>query len=120
MARDHDLASGSHAFAAGLIAGRTAAAAAQATIAATSGADALSDVPEAVRLTGALFFLVDAAEPWIADAPDSPTLSPAIRPRVPNVVSYQVVTGAAFSRAFRKITGIAPGAWRHQPAAAQR
>ena len=56
------------------------------------GADALSDVLEAVRLTGALFFIVEASPPWIAEAPDSSALAPVILPRVQHVVSYHVVT----------------------------
>ena len=45
------------------------------------GADTLSDVLEALRLTGALFFLVDASTPWAAAAPSSEQLAPAILPR---------------------------------------
>jgi AraC-like DNA-binding protein len=56
------------------------------------GADALSDVLEVVRLSGALFFLVDASPPWVADAPESAALAPVILPRVQHVVSYHVVT----------------------------
>ena len=92
MARDHDLASGSHAFAAGDGGGAVDPTLSPAVPAGAEGADALSDVLEAVRLTGALFFLVDAAEPWIAEAPDSTTLAPIILPRVQHVVSYHVVT----------------------------
>lgn len=53
--------------------------------------DTLSDVLEAVRLTGALFFLVDARTPWVAEAPASTDLAPAILPRAQHVVSYHVV-----------------------------
>lgn len=59
------------------------------------GADALSDVLEVVRLTGALFFLVDASLPWVAAAPESAALAPAILPRAQHVVSYHVVTEGA-------------------------
>ena len=38
--------------------------------------DTLSDVLEVVRLTGALFFLVDARTPWVAEAPASTHLVP--------------------------------------------
>ena len=31
--------------------------------------DALSDVLQAVRLTGAVFFDVDASAPWVAETP---------------------------------------------------
>jgi AraC-like DNA-binding protein len=55
-------------------------------------ADTLSDVLEAVRLTGALFFVVDASTPWVAAAPSTSHLAPAILPRVQHVVSYHVIT----------------------------
>ena len=54
--------------------------------------DTLSDVLEVVRLTGALFFLVDARTPWVAEAPASSDLAPVILPRAQHVVSYHVVT----------------------------
>ena len=59
----------------------------------TSGlSDTLSDVLEVVRLTGALFFLVDARTPWVAEAPASSDLAPVILPHAQHVVSYHVVT----------------------------
>src|SRR5688572_13518683 len=54
--------------------------------------DTLSDVLEAVRLTGAVFFLVDARTPWVAEAPASVDLAPAILPHAQHVVSYHVVS----------------------------
>ena len=57
--------------------------------------DTLSDVLEAVRLTGALFFLVDARTPWVAEAPASADLAPAILPHAQHVVSYHVVSEGA-------------------------
>jgi AraC-like DNA-binding protein len=54
--------------------------------------DTLSDVLEAVKLTGALFFLVEARSPWVAEAPASTDLAPAILPRAQHVVSYHVVS----------------------------
>ena len=60
-----------------------------------AGADALSDVLEVVRLTGALFFIVDASPPWVAEVPASQGLAPAILPRVQHVVSYHVVREGA-------------------------
>ena len=59
--------------------------------AAADPADTLSDVLEAVKLTGALFFLVDAGTPWAAEAPASADLAPVILPRAQHVVSYHVV-----------------------------
>jgi AraC-like DNA-binding protein len=53
--------------------------------------DTLSDVLEVVRLTGALFFLVDASTPWVAEAPASTHLAPVIFPSAQHVVSYHLV-----------------------------
>jgi AraC-like DNA-binding protein len=75
VAADHDQASGSLAAAA-----------------ADPASDVLSDVLQAVRLTGALFFVVDAAAPWIAEAPESSVLGPVILPGAQLVVSYHVIT----------------------------
>ena len=57
-----------------------------------SAPDPLSDVLQTIRLTGAIFFLVDAACPWAAEAPDSVTLAPVILPKTQHVVSYHIVT----------------------------
>ena len=62
---------------------------------ALTAADTLSDVLETVRLTGALFFLVDASTPWVAEAPSSPVLGPVLLPRVQHVVSYHVIRAGA-------------------------
>jgi AraC-like DNA-binding protein len=55
-------------------------------------ADVLSDVLRAVRLTGALFFLVDVGAPWEAHVPDGATVAPAALPAAQHVISYHVVT----------------------------
>lgn len=57
--------------------------------------DTLSDVLEALRLSGAMFFLVDARTPWVAETPASMHLAPAILPAAHHVVSYHVVTHGA-------------------------
>ncbi len=44
-----------------------------------------------VRLTGALFFLVDASAPWGLELPDGSRLASAILPRAQHVISYHVV-----------------------------
>jgi AraC-like DNA-binding protein len=56
------------------------------------GIDPLSDVLRAVRLTGAVFFRVDATSPWVIEMPDTSALASAILPRAQHVVSYHVVT----------------------------
>jgi AraC-like DNA-binding protein len=53
--------------------------------------DALSDVLRAVRLTGALFFLVEASSPWTIAVPDGATLAPVVLPRAQHIISYHVV-----------------------------
>jgi AraC-like DNA-binding protein len=53
--------------------------------------DTLSDVLEAVRLTGAIFFLVEARFPWVAESPASQHLAPVILPHAQHIVSYHVV-----------------------------
>ncbi len=59
----------------------------------------LSDVLRTVRLTGALYFLVEAASPWEIAVPDGATLAPAILPRAQHVISYHIVTrGACWGR----------------------
>jgi AraC-like DNA-binding protein len=60
-----------------------------------ASSDTLSDVLEVVRLTGALFFIVDATTPWVAEAPASTQLAPVILPNVQHVVSYHVVSEGA-------------------------
>ena len=53
--------------------------------------DTLSDVLEAVRLTGAVFFLVDARTPWVVEALASTHLAPVILPDAQHIVSYHVI-----------------------------
>jgi hypothetical protein len=63
------------------------------------GSDTLSDVLQAVRLNGALFFLVNASTPWLAEAPNSDALAPVILPRAQHVVSFHLLTrGACWCR----------------------
>lgn len=53
--------------------------------------DPLSDVLKTVRLTGALFFLVDATSPWCVDVPHAGAFSRVLLPRAQHIVSYHVV-----------------------------
>jgi AraC-like DNA-binding protein len=66
-----------------------AAVSADATVA--LGADVLSDVLRAVRLTGALLFFVEASSPYLAEAPASSLLAPIILPGAQHIVSYHLV-----------------------------
>ena len=54
--------------------------------------DTLSAVLEAVHLTGAVFFLVEGAAPWVAEAPASTQLAPVILQDAQHIVSYHVIT----------------------------
>jgi AraC-like DNA-binding protein len=49
-------------------------------------------VLRAVRLTGAVFFRVDATSPWVIEMPDSSALASVTRPPSQHVISYHVVT----------------------------
>jgi AraC-like DNA-binding protein len=54
--------------------------------------DTLSDVLRAVRLTGAVFFAIDASSPWVAETPPGKAVGPYILPGVEHVIEYHVVT----------------------------
>jgi AraC-like DNA-binding protein len=57
--------------------------------------DTLSDVLRVVRLTGAVFFAIDASPPWVAEAPAGRTIAPYIMPGVEHVIEYHVVTAGS-------------------------
>ena len=57
-----------------------------------SGVDALSEVLRAVRLRGAIFFVVDATAPWVAEAPSGRELTPLIMPGAQHLLEYHIVT----------------------------
>jgi AraC-like DNA-binding protein len=61
----------------------------------THGADPLSDVLRTVKLTGALFFLVDASFPWGVEVPHAGAFSSIILPRAQHVVSYHIILKGA-------------------------
>jgi AraC-like DNA-binding protein len=54
--------------------------------------DALSEVLRAVRLRGAVFFVVDATAPWVAEAASGRELVPVIMPGVQHLFEYHIVT----------------------------
>jgi AraC-like DNA-binding protein len=75
-----------------------AAAAELATVSPGTGTDPLSDVLRTVKLTGALFFLVDASSPWGVEVPPVGAFSPIVLPRAQHVVSYHIVlTGSGWA-----------------------
>lgn len=54
--------------------------------------DTLSDVLRNVRLTGAVYFTVDASEPWVAESAPGPAIAPHIASGVEHVVNYHIIT----------------------------
>ncbi|MGH9361578.1 MAG: AraC family transcriptional regulator [Thermoanaerobaculia bacterium] len=52
----------------------------------------LSEVLRTVRLTGALFFLVDASSPWVAALPLASTFASILVPGAEHLISYHIVT----------------------------
>ncbi|HET7542147.1 MAG TPA: AraC family transcriptional regulator [Polyangiaceae bacterium] len=57
--------------------------------------DTLSDVLRAVRLTGAVFFAIDASAPWVTEAPHASVIAPHIMPGVEHVIEYHLVTAGS-------------------------
>jgi AraC-like DNA-binding protein len=57
--------------------------------------DTLSEVLRAVRLTGAVFFSVDASAPWVAETPAGRDVGPYIMPGVEHVIEYHVITSGS-------------------------
>jgi AraC-like DNA-binding protein len=53
--------------------------------------DVLSDVLAAVRLTGAIFFDIDASSPWVGESPGTKEISAAIMPQAEHVISFHAV-----------------------------
>lgn len=51
----------------------------------------VSDVLRTVRLTGAVFFEVNATSPWAAEAPPARVLAPRVMPGARHVIEYHVV-----------------------------
>jgi AraC-like DNA-binding protein len=53
--------------------------------------DVLSDVLRAVRLTGAVFFDVNARAPWVAESPPTATICTKIMPNFERVISFHIM-----------------------------
>jgi hypothetical protein len=54
--------------------------------------DTLSAVLRAVRLTGAVFFTIDASAPWATETPAAAEIANRIVPGADQVIDYHVVT----------------------------
>lgn len=55
--------------------------------------DVLSDVLRTVRLTGALFFPMEASSPWADDIPSATAFTSIVVPGAQHLVSYHIVIG---------------------------
>ncbi len=70
--------------------------------------DPLGDMLNAVRLTGALFFVVDSTSPWCIEVPHARHYASIILPKAQHVFSYHVtVEGSGFA----SVPGVAPVAY---------
>ena len=57
--------------------------------------DPLSDLLRVVRLDGAFFYAVEAAEPWIVESAPAKELRPQILPTSEHLISYHILTGGS-------------------------
>ena len=57
--------------------------------------DTLSDVLRAVRLTGAVYFSINASAPWVVETPPSREIGPHIMPGVEHVIEYHVAVSGS-------------------------
>ncbi len=57
----------------------------------SGGGDPLSDALAEVRLTGALFFLIEASEPWGVEVPEAASYRERVLPGAQHVVSFDAV-----------------------------
>jgi AraC-like DNA-binding protein len=48
-----------------------------------------------VRLTGAIFFAIDASAPWVVETPAAREIGPHLMPGVEHVIEYHVITGGS-------------------------
>lgn len=57
--------------------------------------DVLSDMLRAVRLRGAVFYYIEGADPWVAEAPASCEIIPAIMPGRDHVIEFHAVAAGS-------------------------
>lgn len=72
------------------------------------GDDPLGDVLASVRLTGALFFVVESSSPWCIDVPHTRRYAKDVLPGAQHVMSYHV---AVEGEAFASVPGVEPVAY---------
>ncbi len=67
--------------------------------------DTLSDVLRAVRLRGALYYYIEGADPWVAEAPPGRDILPAIMPGADHLIEFH---GIARGSCWAAIVGESP------------
>ena len=64
----------------------------------TVSGDTLSDLLRAVRFRGALFYYIEGASPWVAEAPPAAEIIPAILPGAEHMIEFHgVVKGSCWA-----------------------
>ena len=58
--------------------------------------DVLSDVLAAIRLTGAIFFDIDAGTPWVGESPRAREIADAIMPGAQHIISFHAALSGGF------------------------
>lgn len=58
--------------------------------------DVLSDVLAAIRLTGAIFFDIDAGTPWVGESPRAREIANAIMPGAQHIISFHAALSGGF------------------------
>ena len=53
--------------------------------------DTLSDLLRAVRFHGAVFYYIEGASPWVAEAPAAREIIPAIMPGVEHMIEFHAI-----------------------------
>jgi len=60
--------------------------------------DTLSDLLRAMRLQGAIFYYIEGASPWVAEAPPAREIIPAIMPGVEHMIEFHgIVQGSCWA-----------------------
>jgi AraC-like DNA-binding protein len=60
--------------------------------------DVLSDVLRTVKLTGAVYFDVDASSPWVGESPGTAEIAAAIMPGAEHIISFHaVISGSCWA-----------------------
>src|SRR5262245_60991858 len=54
--------------------------------------DVLSEVLRVVRLTGAVYFEVTAAYPWVTISPSTKRIASAVMPHAQHIIAFHIVT----------------------------